>query len=456
MAMFTIREVCAATGATTNGDATVEFGGVCTDSRKIQKGELYVALCGERFDGHQFIAQAVENGAAGVIVAGDRSVETTAPVLRVADTLQALQALARFHRLRFSVPVIAITGSNGKTTTKDMVAAALSKNCCVLKTQGNFNNEIGLPLTLLQLTAKHQAAVVEMGMRGVGQIRELMKIACPTHGIVTNVGETHMELLGSLEAIAAAKGELVDELPETATVFLNADNEYVRAMAKRARAQVVLYGCGEDAAVRAVGDCQRDGRTLLTLADADGEWQLELPVAGRHNVYNALAAVAAAEALGASREQIAAGLAELELSAMRLHVERRGAVCVVNDAYNASPMSMLAALDALSEIAAGRRIAVLGDMLELGAVAEEAHARVGRALAAAGVEVLIALGPCSRHLAEAAKAQGAATIVHWTEDAAQAKTLLAACVQDGDTVLLKGSRGMRMEQMLEVFETCSK
>ncbi|WP_346354583.1 UDP-N-acetylmuramoyl-tripeptide--D-alanyl-D-alanine ligase [Azotosporobacter soli] len=454
MAKFTLQEVCEATGAYVNSDEEILFSGVCTDTRKIKQGDLYVALQGENFDGHQFAAEAAQKGAAGIIAAKEITLDI--PVFKVRDTLAALQALAKFHRLRFSIPVIAITGSNGKTTTKDMVAAALASSYHVLKTQGNFNNEIGLPLTLLQLTQEHQAAVVEMGMRGLGQIRELMRIACPTHGIVTNVGETHMELLGSLEAIAAAKGELVEDLPETATVFLNYDNEYVRQMDVLAKGKVVFYGCDPASDVQALGNTYQNGRTRIDLRTREGNWQLEIPVVGRHNVYNAMAAVAVAEALGVAKEKIAAGLSSLELSAMRLHVERRGAFCIINDAYNASPMSMLAALDALKEVSIGRRVAVLGDMLELGEVAAEAHARVGQYAVQSGVEVLIALGPWAKHLAHAAKCDARSVVVYWTESPSEAKAFLRQTLQAGDTVLLKGSRGMRMEQMMEVFEPCSK
>ena len=452
MAAFTLAEVCMATGAELCGNAALRFGDVCTDTRKIKQGDLYIALCGEKFDGHDFAAAAVAGGAAGVVAAKELSLDV--PVIKVSDTVRALQDLARFHRLRFSVPVVAITGSNGKTTTKDMVAAALAKEYEVLKTQGNFNNEIGLPLTLLQMTAQHQAAVVEMGMRGKGQIRELMRVACPTLGVVTNVGETHLELLGSIEEIAAAKAELVDELPENATIVLNHDNEYVKAMAKRAKGEVVFFGYASEADVMALKSSHREGRTSITIKSSQGEWQLEIPVAGRHNVYNALAAVAVAEKLGVGREKIIAGFTELELSAMRLHLERRGEICIVNDAYNASPMSMLAALDALREISSGRKIAVLGDMLELGTVSAEAHARVGAYLAESGVEVLIALGTETKYLAEAARIGGKE--VFWTDDADLAKRRLKEVLLPGDTVLLKGSRGMRMEQFMEVFESCSK
>ncbi len=452
MASFTLEEVCKATGAESCGEFTLRFGGVCIDTRKIKQGDLYIALCGESFDGHDFAAAAVASGAAGVVATKELSLDV--PVFKVEDTVRALQDLARFHRLRFDVPVIAITGSNGKTTTKDMVAAALSQEYEVLKTQGNFNNEIGLPLTLLQMTSEHQAAVVEMGMRGKGQIRELMRVACPTMGVVTNVGETHMELLGSIEAIAAAKAELVEELPAGAAIVLNHDNEHVRAMAKLAKGKVVFYGFAGEIDVKALKSSHREGRTNITLSSSQGEWQLEIPVSGRHNVSNALAAIAVAEKLGVSRKKIAAGLAALELSAMRLHLERRGEFCIINDAYNASPMSMLAALDALQEIAAGRKIAVLGDMLELGAVSVEAHVRVGKCLAQSDVAALIALGTEAKHLAEAARSGG--KDVFWTEDAAVAKRRLKEILLPGDTVLLKGSRGMRMEQFLEVFESCSK
>lgn len=456
MAEFTSEEICRATGASLLSHGTrLTAGGtytcVSTDTRTVQPGSLFIALIGERFDGHAFIQQAVEQGAAGVIVSCSESkLPPEAAVFVVSDTRKALQDLAHFHRERFAIPVIAITGSNGKTTTKDMTGAVLQAARQVLKTAGNFNNEIGLPLTLLQLTAQHEAAIVEMGMRGLGQIAELAVIARPTIGIITNVGETHMELLGSLDNIAKAKAELAQALPSDGWLILNADNPYVYAMRKQTAAQVVTFGLSAEADVVATDIVTQDGRVAFTCCWQDRSIHIELPVPGRHNVYNALAAIAAGGVIGLSAEEICSGLASFTTGSMRFCVEQKGSYRVINDAYNASPMSMAAALATLAEVTSGRRIAVLGDMLELGSAAEAAHRRVGCQAAEAGVAVVVALGELSRHLAAAAKQAGVPEVV-WCADHTEAKRALMQLIQPGDTILFKGSRGMRMETVMEIF-----
>lgn len=451
MAVFTIKELCEATGGACWQQGKAEqCGGISTDTRTVERGQAFIALSGETFDGHAFLAQAAAQGAAVLIV---EKQQTTYPadcwVIGVTDTLKALQALARYHRRRFAIPVIAITGSNGKTTTKDMTAAVLGSRWRVLKTQGNFNNEIGLPLTLLKLEKEHDAAVVEMGMRGLGQIRELAEIAEPTLGIVTNVGETHMELLGSLERIAEAKGELVAALPAGSTAILNADNTYVQAMAAKTQAQPCFYGITRGD-VRGMNIAMRDTEVQFTCQLADQTFTVTIPTVGMHNVSNALAAIAAGHTLGLTPAEIQQGLTQFQGSGMRLHVEKIAAYSFINDAYNASPMSMTAAVETLCDIAPGRTIAVLGDMLELGDIAETAHRRIGSLLAEKQVNAVFTVGTLAAYIVDNARQAGMAT-AHACPSHQVAYQLLQQYLEPGDTILVKGSRGMKMETIIEMF-----
>ena len=418
-----------------------QFTDIVTDTRKIVPGALFVALKGERFNGEDFAAQAVEQGAAGVLVGSrykQQPGEFGATLIKaVADTQLAYQQLAAFWRRKFDIPVIAITGSNGKTTTKDMTAAVLSARFPVLKTQGNFNNEIG--------------------MRGLGQIAALAPFAAPEIGIVTNVGETHIELLGSIENIAKAKGELVEAIPAGGTVILNNDNPYTAAMKDKAKAgvRIVTFGIDNDADIKAAALISHAGKTFFQCRiGREGEQkQLSIPMLGRHNVSNALAAVAAGHVLGLTAEQIAEGLESLEMTGMRFECKRIGAYNIINDAYNASPMSMEASLTTLKEIAADkgkRSIAVLGDMLELGHVAVPAHQKVGQQAAAAGVCGLITLGEMGREIARGAREAGLEAVYSFdTHKEAAAK--LRELLQPEDTILFKGSRGMKMETIIDLL-----
>ena len=439
-----------------------QFTDIVTDTRKIVPGALFVALKGERFNGEDFAAQAIEQGAAGVLV-GSQFQQTDdefgATVIKaVTDTQLAYQQLAAFWRRRFDIPVIAITGSNGKTTTKDMTAAVLSARFPVLKTQGNFNNEIGMPYTLLQLNDMHRAAVVEIGMRGLGQIASLAPFAAPEIGIVTNVGETHIELLGSIENIAKAKAELVEAIPAGGTVILNNDNPYTAAMKDKVRegVRVVTFGIDEDADIKAAALISHDGKTFFQCRVGRGgeQKQLSIPMLGRHNVSNALAAVAAGYVLGLTVEQIAQGLEDLEMTGMRFECRRVGAYNIINDAYNASPMSMEASLSTLKELTTDkgkRSLAVLGDMLELGHVAVPAHQKVGQQAAAAGVCGLITLGEMGREIAKGAKEAGLDAVYSFdTHEEAAAK--LRELLQPEDTILFKGSRGMKMETIIDLLQ----
>ena len=449
---FTPGEVLEATKGQLISPAITEFfEGVSTDTRTLRPGSLFVALSGERFDGHAFIPEAIRKGATGLVVScRPAAVLPGITIFLVPDTRTAYQDLARFHRCRFILPVIAITGSNGKTSTKDMIAAVLSTRLKVLKTEANFNNEIGLSQTLLKITAAHQAVVVEMGMRGLGEIAGLAAIALPTVGVVTNVGETHLERLGSIDNIAAAKAELIEALDGEGVAVLNGDDVNVRAMRGKTTARIVLFGLAAECAVKAVNLKQSPQGAAFDCVTGTLSFPVVLPMPGIHNMYNALAAIAVGLELGLEPQDIVRGLAQYEPGKMRLDIRRYGDITVIDDTYNASPLSMAAAIDVLASVAKGRKLAAIGDMLELGTASWEAHAKVGRHLAAIGVEVVLTIGEMARVAGEAAKQQGVPVVIA-CPDHDSAISDLRRLLQPGDTLLLKGSRGMTMEKLLAVF-----
>ena len=455
-ACFTLQEVLAATqGRCISPTGQQTFSGVSTDSRTLPAGALYIALSGEKFDGHDYAAEAIAKGAAGIVVSRVLPLTVGVPVILVEDCRKALQDLARFHRCRFQVPLIAVTGSNGKTSTKDMIAAVLSTSLNVLKTEANFNNEIGLSQTLLRLDASHQAVVVEMGMRGRGEIAELASIALPTVGVVTNVGETHLERLGTVANIAAAKAELIEALPSSGIAVLNADDELVLAMRAKTAARVITYAVRNSAEVTATDIAQTAQQVSFQCTADGGSFSVTVPLPGLHTVYNALAALAVGRLLGLTEDKIAAGLAGYQPGKMRLNIRQYEQVTVIDDTYNASPLSMAAAIDVLAGIAKGRKIAAIGDMLELGTVAAVAHEKVGVHLATAGAAIVITVGEMASHAAAAAMQNGVAMVVA-CQDHGQAVSELKKLLQPGDTLLIKGSRGMQMEKLLAVFTPTSE
>lgn len=457
MPAFTLQEIIEITQAQVVSKDKEAFSDLVSDTRKITEGVLFLAFKGEKFNGEDFAAEALKKGAAGVMVsngcAQEKLRECQGTVLQVEDTLVAYQQLAQAWRERFpQLPVIAITGSNGKTTTKDLTAAAISARGPVLKTQANYNNEIGLPLTLLGIRKEHTAAVVEIGMRGFHQIEPLAKIAQPQIGIVTNVGETHMELLGSLENIAKAKSELVEAIPAGGTVILNADNKYVAGMRSQAAegVRVLTFGIEQQADVRGEAIRTEERMTKFMVEYQSERHEYEIAMVGRHNVYNALAAIAAGFALGFTAAEIHDGLKNLEATKMRFECKNVKDWQVINDAYNASPMSMTAAINTLSELTKGRKIAVMGDMLELGSVSVEAHRKVGQELAAKGFAAVITRGEMGSYIAEGAEKGGVAVVCRCASHEAAADKL-HEILQPGDTILFKGSRGMQMEKIIDLL-----
>jgi UDP-N-acetylmuramoyl-tripeptide--D-alanyl-D-alanine ligase len=455
MADFTLAEIVAAIGGELlQGDTQQTITGVCTDSRQVKPGEIFIALKGERFNGHEFLTTAANLGAAALIIMDDTPAMDGVSIVKVPDTLEALGDIARFHRRRFTMPVIGITGSNGKTTTKDLIASVLQQELLVVKTEANFNNEIGLPLTLLKVNVQTQAVVVEMGMRGLGQIRRLAGIAEPTFGLITNVGLTHLELLGSQQNIAKAKAELLESLPVNGLAILNSDDPLVREMQHSTKAKVVFYGIDNynadyQATVIEMNDCSSRFRVDFE----NGSLELTLPIPGRHNILNAVAAVAVAKELGVSNPAIQSGLAEPLLTGKRLHFIEQNGYRLIDDTYNASPTSVKAALDVLTTTESRhRKIAVLADMLELGPTAAAIHREIGAYAAEVGVDLLFAYGELAKEYAH-----GMNDIVNGRGEYFSNKQALInrlkAYIKPGDFILVKGSRGMKMEEIVNALST---
>jgi UDP-N-acetylmuramoyl-tripeptide--D-alanyl-D-alanine ligase len=425
------------------------FARVTIDSRQAQADDLFVALPGERHNGHDFIAHAVAGGATGVLA---EHLPTGLPpdvtLFQVGNSLAALQALAAYWRARHDLKVIGITGSLGKTTCKELTAAVLASAFAVLKSEANLNTEIGLPLTLLQLRPDHQRAVLEMGMYGPGEIRLLCQIARPEMGVVTNVGPIHMERLGSLKAIAAAKAELVESLPPEGTAFLNGDDPLVAAMAQRTAARVISFGSTQECDVRGavLASAGLRGVTFrLTCGDESVDVATTLP--GRHNLHNVLAAAAVGLADGLPLRQVAVALENPPGAELRLRtLAGPNGSTIIDDTYNASPASMLAALDLLAELP-GRHLALLGDMLELGAYEEEGHRLVGQR-AARGLHALYVVGQRGQLIGRAAQKAGQRE-VHFLQSKEEASVILRKALGRGDHLLVKASRALALETVVE-------
>lgn len=421
-----------------------EINSINIDSRRITPGCLFLAIAGENFDGHDYAAAAVRAGAKAVLC--HRPVVCGAPAVLVKNTGTALMRLAAYYRRKFQIPVVGLTGSVGKTTTKDMVHCVLSRKYKTLKSEGNHNNEIGMPLTVLELDASYQAAIFEMGMYFPGEISELTRVARPDVGIITNIGVSHIENLGSQENILKAKLEIIDGMQPGSPLLLNGDDPYLsRAVIRGFR--IDYYGIENPACrFRAVDIQQDDGVTHFRIVFDGKEQTVSLPAMGLHHVYDALAAFAAGIALGVSPEAAAAGLAEYLPSGMRQHIVRINGITVVEDCYNASPDSMKAALGILQNLKTDRKIAVLGDMNELGAFSQQAHRNVG-ALAAQSADMLFAIGDKAADYLKGAEDAGLRIKEHF-QDKKQLADRLEEMVQPGDGILFKASRGMKLEEVI--------
>jgi len=452
---LTLAEVAvAARGAVCDADPAALVTGLSTDSRKTSPGSLFVALRGSRTDGARHAGQALVAGAVACLARP--GAVTGGPRVEVADPLAALAAVAGEVRARSGARVVGITGSVGKTTTKDLLAAVLATRFETVANLASFNNEVGLPLTLARLEPSTEALVVEMGARGPGHIAMLARLARPGVGVVLNVGEAHVGLYGSRQAVAEAKAELVVGLPGDGVAVLNADDPLVAAMAARTAARVVTFGLGAGADVRGEGvELDGQGRAVFRLVAGGVGADVALPVVGEHLVSDALAAAAAAGVLGMGPEEVAAGLGKASLSPARMQVTRRAdGLTVINDAYNANPTSMAAGLKALAAAGSGgrRTVAVLGEMAELGDTALAEHDRIGRLVARLGIDRLVGVGELGQVIVRAARMEGM-----WPEEAvaaADADAALAAVEQalgtgPGDVVLVKASRVVALDRVAE-------
>ncbi len=450
-----IAEACG--GELLKGSPTVMVNRVCSDSRQAQAGDLFFALAGERFDGHDFLAAVAQQGVAAVVADRKRvSADLSCGVIAVDNPRQALGKLAARYRADFDLPVVAIGGSNGKTTTKELVASVLRQKCKTVWSEASFNNDIGVPVTLLKLEKIHQAAVLEVGTNHPGELAPLVRMIQPQIGVITSIGREHLEFFGDLDGVSQEEGWLAELLPPGGRLFVNGDSEWTNGIVQRSRASVTRVGLGSGNDWRA-SDLRLDQQGMRFRVDAPkaeltGEYRIRL--LGRHQVVNALFALAVGAELGLSRSEIEQGLAECKPAKMRLELWNWNGICVLNDSYNANVDSMQAALQTLREMpCAGRRVAVLGDMAELGEQSDAAHEEIGRLAAELDVDQLFAIGNRAGLMADAARAAGLAGVSEFADPDAAAADAVKEFWKAGDVMLLKASRAMRLERLAEAFKS---
>jgi UDP-N-acetylmuramoyl-tripeptide--D-alanyl-D-alanine ligase len=453
---LTVEDILKATGASLAGSSDVRCEGVCIDSRVLVPGHLFVAITGVHFDGHQFVADAAAKGASAAVVSKDVDCPDWMPVVKVKDTERALGDIASWWRSRFDVPCIAITGSNGKSTTKEMAFAVASELGEVLKTEGNFNNLIGLPLTVLRWEERHRAAILEMGMNAPGEIARLTEIARPNIGLITNVTSAHLEKLHSIEAVARAKGELFAGMGGDAVAIVNDEDPWVVKMAAAHKGKKIGYGMKNSSDVRFL-HMETDGldTTELAFSVRGKEYETRLPVPGAHNVMNALAAIAIGVALNIDPAVAAKRISSFRPMSMRFErIQLANGVRLVNDSYNANPGSMRAAFRTVGAAKrAGRFIAVLGDMLELGGDSAKLHRQLGADAVEMGVDMMMVAGNFAKDVVAGAvdagmKPSSAAAF----GDVEEIASKLLSTIGAGDVVLVKGSRGMKMERVADALK----
>ncbi len=453
---FAVSAAIEATHARIRQEGSVRhFTGVTTDTRKLKQGALFCALEGENFNGHDFVSAAFRKGAAGVVVAKGHSIKFPKKrwVLAVNDTLDALGDLAMAWRQQFDLPIIGVTGSNGKTTTKSLIAQVLDKRFTVLKTAKNYNNLIGVPWTLFRLTGRHRMAVIEMGMNTPGEIDRLAQITQPQIGVLTNVARAHLEGVGSLTSVGRAKAELLKRLPPDGLAVINADDPRVLKLARYSRAQVLTYGFGPNANFRGRRFKGQGFEGSSFEVKLNKKWkQIQLNIPGRYNALNALAAIAIASHFKIPGTVIAQSLKNVKLPTGRMtRIKLRNGTLIIDDCYNANPDSVLSALSIL-KTSKRRKIVILGDMLELGKHSRRAHREIGEATARAGANELYAVGDWSADIASGARKAGmTAAQIHTCADAKEASRMIRGEVLKGDLVLVKGSRGIHLEKVVSTI-----
>jgi UDP-N-acetylmuramoyl-tripeptide--D-alanyl-D-alanine ligase len=441
MTIVTVDEIVQATGGKVLCGKQEAFSGLSIDSRNIGNGELFIALRGERFDGHDFVRDALCNGSGALVSVPPAEPGRQKTIIHVNNTLKALHDLARFRRLKRKIPVVSVTGTNGKTTTKELIASILSQKHRVLKTTGNFNNHIGLPLCVANMQGDEEFAVLEMGSNARGDISELCGIVQPDLAVVTNVGQAHLQGFGSIEAVRETDLEVLDHVE---TVSVNRDDSFLMQGMTRFTGKTITYGIetASDFFAANIALAQQGSKFTLCTPKS-GEIDVSLKISGRFNVLNALAAASIACELGISLEEVKQGLEAFTGVPMRLEIRSFSGALVINDVYNANPASMEEALKELVRLGKGRTIAVLGDMLELGSFSEDAHRSLVKKMNELQIDLLIAVGP------EMQKASPAFSgTCHQAASSDEARSLLLGMVNEGDTILIKGSRGIRMEKVL--------
>lgn len=455
--MFSVKEILdAAAGELVQGGRYEGVTGISIDSRTIENGECFVALQGAHYDGREFAEEAIRRGAKLIVSLAGVVAPREVGVINVGDPVRALGDISFKWRENFKVPAVAVTGSNGKSTTKQMITAALRPMGLILKTEGNFNNLIGLPLTILRWRPEHKAAVLEMGMNAPGEIARLTEIARPDVGLITNVSPAHLEYLDNIENVAKAKGELFETMRRDGTIVVNAEDSWVRKLSKNYRGKVFTYGMQNDCNVR-FGRMESRGLDSIdmTIYVEGLETRVRLPVPGAHNVMNAMAAISTAVVLGVSAEEAARHISSFEPMSMRMEkILLSNGVQLVNDSYNANPLSVKEALRTVSGAKkAGRLVAVLGDMLELGKDAPRCHKEVGEAAAGYGVDMLFAFGDHAGEIASGASSGGVSKDrIEVFSDMEKLKGAIFSFIKTGDIVLVKGSRGMQMERVVEYLK----
>lgn len=447
MTLRNIAEACG--GRLFGGMDALEIAGAVMDSRQIEKDFLFFAIKGERVDGHRFIPQVMEQGAACAVC--EKAPDAPAgPYILVEDVPKAMQDIAAFYRSGLSIPIVGITGSVGKTSTKEFIAAVLAQKYRVLKTQGNYNNELGVPLTLLRIREEHEAAVIEMGINHFGEMHRLSRMTAPDIVVMTNIGDCHLEALGSREGILKAKSEIFDFSKKDGTVIVNGDDDMLSRIKEVHKKAPVTFGKNKN------NDCYATDIRSKGLFGSEaeihmpsGSFRAEIPLSGEHMVYNALAASAVGEALGLTAEEIRAGIAAVRPTAGRSNLIKCGDRVILDDCYNANPVSMCAAIDLLAQ-ADTRKVAILGDMFELGEDREKLHGEVGRYAAQHSVDVIICVGELSENMArEAEKSASEKCSVYYYAEKEDMLREMGQLIEPGDTVLVKASHGMGFAEVVE-------
>lgn len=454
MQKLTIQDILNATGgALVCGSEEAEFSSITTDSRKAGDGVLFIPLIGEKFDGHEFITAAFDMGAAVVLTQKDTEPFIDKTMIRVEDTFKAFRDIAAYYKAKYRIPTVAVTGSVGKTTTKDMLYSALNEKYNTIKTPNNFNNEIGVPITVLMQESEHEAAVIETGMNHFGELERLAGIIKPDAAVITNIGMSHIENLGSQEGILKAKLEITKYFDENNTLILNGDDKLLAAVKSEGRYKIMRYGIDStqnDVYAKDIVNKGLNGIEFTAVVEGK-EYPASVSVPGRHNVYNALAAICTGLVFGVSVEESIAGIKKCEYTTQRLEIEYHDGIEIINDCYNASPDSIRAALSIMPYSLQSRKVAVLGDVLEMGSFAKQAHYELGKEIIENKIDLLVTAGENAREIAKGAQELGFTNSVSFDKTLG-AVNYVKECVKNGDCVLVKASHGMHFEDVVEAIK----